>query len=202
MTEPTETRTIIQHPAPTLTHRGLLGAGVAIAVALLLLVGALIYVYLQLESVSRDNSQAIARLNRIQHPTKKQFAEDLAQGIKRCLKVPECARLFPGLKHATHNHKTILRQEQSAAREARKLAGIRRRVPVSMPPLRKTPPVPVAHSPPVHHKSPPSKPSQGGPPPASPTPPSPPPPTVTVQTHLPAPLPNPTVCTDRIKINC
>jgi hypothetical protein len=57
-----------------------------------------VVLFIRVGDAIQVNHDAIRRLNRLTHPTPAQFEEDLKTGIQRCLRSPECRKLFPSIR--------------------------------------------------------------------------------------------------------
>lgn len=57
-----------------------------------------VVLFIRVGNAIETNHEAIRKLNRLTHPTKAQFEEDLKTGIQRCLHSPECRKLFPSIQ--------------------------------------------------------------------------------------------------------
>lgn len=162
-------------------------AGLTILAAILLI---------QVHNTADSNRKAIKRLDRLTQPTPKQFEEDLKKGIERCLRFPDCRRLFPAIERqrrrnsATVPHRgnspetTLDRTPRTVAVAPESQRGIA--APQSSRPTATT-------NPPRRRRKP-----SGGSSPSSPPPPQssgPTPPSATI----PAPV---QICSDLLRVNC
>lgn len=158
--------------------------------AILTILGVMLFI--RVGDAVDTNHDAIRRLNRLTHPTKRQFEADLKTGIQRCLRSRECRKLFPAIKR-TRNGATQRGNSRKATlgrtpgtvavtpESQRGNAAPHRSGPTATtnPPSRR--PEPAGGSSP-----PPSPPPQSG----GPTPPS-------------ATIPGPVrVCSDLVRVNC
>lgn len=206
--EPSEPIVIETRPEGELpvTRGGLFIYSTAIAIALLLIIAGGTYMFIELGRQARVNAKNIERLDdlterltALTNPTPEQFRKQLAEGIKRCLKFPECRKLFPNVSAPTR---------RGDARE-----GVRAISGPDTPVLTATP-APVRRSPGGGGGDGPrgggngggggSGPGggSGGAPPPEPTPAPTPQPPVDVRTDLPV-IDDPSVCVPNIlHVNC
>lgn len=188
----------VVYPIPRRTFRVVLGA-ISFCLVLIILVGATGLLWIN--SVAKENRQSIHRLNRLTNPTPQQFREDLKRGLKRCLREPECRRLFPKIRVKTGRGRVAT----FAVHSIRDSGPANNPSPTSIPsPARRAP---------THSDGSPTQPGggshgsggsggggsgSGGSPPANPPPPA-PKPKPPVDVTVPAPI---TVCSPALGVNC
>jgi cell division septation protein DedD len=87
----------------------IVGAGIAVALAVIFVLGYLLLDYSKSEvghnherirhevEINRRQARLLKELRAITHPTKAQADRQLREGVKRCLSLPRCRKLFPNL---------------------------------------------------------------------------------------------------------